>query len=152
MLNFSSFRLFEITILFREWYFNFIKNSIDFIKSSMNIQFWIEHSSVSEVATKVKRIQVELNHLSWLEWSKEILIHTESELKKRLQDTAYPETCYCNSSTNRTVPCNKRTEPCKKRAIITYARPALKRPKKGKVPCNKRGTPTRHTSGKPFQI
>lgn len=58
-----------------------------------------------------------------------------------------PETRYYIPKTNRTVSCKKenvpftkRIVPCKNRAMIMYARPALKRPKKSSVPRNKRAT------------
>lgn len=91
MLSFFFFQIIPNHCLIQKVILKLQKLQHDLIKSTMGIQFWIEHSSFSDVVTEVKemqnRIEVEFKqHLSELEKIKRVVGTNESELKKLRSD------------------------------------------------------------------
>lgn len=91
MLSFFFFQIIPNHCLIQKVILKLQKLQHDLIKSTMGIQFWIEHSSFSDVVTEVKeiqnRIEVEFKqHLSELEKIKRDVGTNESELKKLRSD------------------------------------------------------------------
>lgn len=91
MLSFFFFQIIPNHCLIQKVILKLQKLQHDLIKSTMGIQFWIEHSSFSDVVTEVKemqnRIEVEFKqHLSELEKIKRDVGTNESELKKPRSD------------------------------------------------------------------